>query len=149
MVASGTASDAEIADVARRFNIPLDKLKTQGSLPQEVVGELVHRDGGTLIEAERGEMIISRRRTEQHKELATALNTSDTSLRRVINERYVQPIMLGKALSSGREKDKVIRFSTKAVESELRSLNHRSGKDTNRLIAAIKESKIESKRNIW
>lgn len=29
--------------MARRFNIPLDKLKTQGSLPQEVVGELVHR----------------------------------------------------------------------------------------------------------
>ena len=42
-IINGTASDAEIADVARRFNIPLDKLKTQGSLPQEVVGELVHR----------------------------------------------------------------------------------------------------------
>ena len=135
------AGAAQIAAIASQ---PLPKFEKGG-----LVGGRLHRDGGTLIEAERGEMIISRRRTEQHKELATALNTSDTSLRRVINERYVQPIMLGKALSSGREKDKAFRFSTKAVESELRSLNHRSGKDTDRLIAAIKESKIESKRNIW
>jgi hypothetical protein len=126
---------------------PLPKFKEGG-----LVGGKPHSQGGTIIEAELGERVISRRRNERHGQLAEALNHSDEMLHRVIREKYSRPEIIAPQMNAARKRQdnpsSSIKFSTRNVESELQGLKKQGKRDTDRLIGAIERNK-EQVRNTW
>ena len=89
-----------------------------------VVGGKRHSEGGTLIEAERGEFVINRKQTSAHRRELNALNSSSEEFKRLINERYVRPALMNYILKS--KKDSQINvnamLNSKAMEDEIRGL---------------------------
>jgi hypothetical protein len=89
-----------------------------------VVGGKRHSQGGTLIEAERGEFVINRKQTSAHRRELNALNSSSEEFKRLINERYVRPALMNYILKS--KKDSQINvnamLNSKAMEDEIKGL---------------------------
>ncbi len=109
------AGAAQIALIAAR---PIPKFAKGGE-----VGGRLHSQGGTLIEAERGEFVTNRRQTSRHRQELDAINTSTAAFQKLINERYVRPAIQSFILS-GRDKSVTVNASlnSKSMEREIKAM---------------------------
>jgi hypothetical protein len=112
----GIAGAVQIAAIAAK---PLPKFEKGG-----LIGGRLHSQGGTMIEAEQGEYMVNRRQTAKHRRELDAMNTSTEAFRRMIDERYVRPALMG--YSAGRRgKDGITvnaSLNSKSMEKELRGV---------------------------
>jgi hypothetical protein len=108
---------AEAAAVAAR---PIPKFERGG-----LIGGKLHSQGGTLIEAEQGEYMVNRRQSAKHRRELDAMNTSTEAFRKMIDEKYVRPALMG--YSAGRRgKEGVVvnaSLNSKSMEKELKTIN--------------------------
>jgi hypothetical protein len=85
----------------------------------------LHSQGGTLIEAEQGEYMVNRRQTAKHRRELDAMNTSTEAFRRMIDERYVRPALMG--YSAGRRGKEGVTvnasLNSKSMEKKLDTIN--------------------------
>jgi hypothetical protein len=99
---------------------PIPKFEKGG-----LIGGKLHSQGGTLIEAEQGEYMVNRRQTAKHRRELDAMNTSTEAFRRMIDERYVRPALMG--YSAGRRgKDGITvnaSLNSKSMEKKLDTIN--------------------------
>ena len=99
---------------------PLPKF-AQGGL----IGGKLHSQGGTMIEAEQGEYMVNRRQTSKHRRELDAMNHSTEAFRRMIDERYVRPALMG--YSAGRRGKEGVTvnasLNSKSMEKELKTIN--------------------------
>jgi hypothetical protein len=113
----GVTGAIQAAAVAAK---PLPKFEKGG-----LIGGKLHSQGGTLIEAEQGEYMVNRRQTANHRRELDAMNTSTEAFRRMIDERYVRPALMG--YSAGRRgKDGITvnaSLNSKSMEKELKTIN--------------------------
>jgi hypothetical protein len=113
----GVTGAIQAAAVAAK---PLPKF-AQGGL----IGGRLHSQGGTLIEAEQGEYMVNRRQTAKHRRELDAMNTSTEAFRRMIDERYVRPALMG--YSAGRRGKEGITvnasLNSKSMEKKLDTIN--------------------------
>jgi hypothetical protein len=113
----GIAGAVQIAAIAAK---PLPKFEKGG-----LIGGRLHSQGGTLIEAEQGEYMVNRRQTAKHRRELDAMNTSTEAFRRMIDERYVRPAMMG--YSAGRRGKEGVTvnasLNSKSMEKELKTIN--------------------------
>ena len=114
-VLAGILGAAQIATIAAR---PIPKFAKGGE-----VGGRLHSQGGTLIEAERGEFVTNRRQTARHRQELDAINTSTAAFQKLINERYVRPAIQSFMLS-GRDKSLTVNASlnSKSMEREIKAM---------------------------
>jgi hypothetical protein len=113
IAASGLAEAAVVASK------PIPKFAKGG-----LIGGKLHSQGGTLIEAEQGEYMVNRRQTAKHRRELDAMNTSTDAFRKMIDEKYVRPALMG--YSAGRRgKDGVVvnaSLNSKSMEKEMRGM---------------------------
>ena len=116
-VAAGIIGAIQLAAVAAK---PLPKF-AQGGL----IGGKLHSQGGTMIEAEQGEYMVNRRQTARHRRELDAMNTSTEAFRRMIDEKYVRPALMG--YSAGRRGKEGVTvnasLNSKSMEKELKTIN--------------------------
>ena len=114
---AAAAGAAQIAIIAAR---PVPKFAKGGE-----VGGKLHSQGGTLIEAERGEFVTNRRQTARHRQELDAINTSTAAFQKLINERYVRPAIQSFMLS-GRDKSLTVNASlnSKSMEREIKAMRN-------------------------
>ena len=114
IAASGLAEAAVVASK------PIPKF-AQGGL----IGGKLHSQGGTMIEAEQGEYMVNRRQTSKHRRELDAMNTSTEAFRRMIDEKYVRPALMG--YSAGRRGKEGVTvnasLNSKSMEKELKTIN--------------------------
>jgi hypothetical protein len=107
---------AQAAAVAAK---PIPKFERGG-----LIGGKLHSQGGTLIEAEQGEYMVNRRQSAKHRRELDAMNTSTEAFRRMIDEKYVRPALMG--YSAGRRgKEGVVvnaSLNSKSMEKEMRGM---------------------------
>jgi hypothetical protein len=107
---------AQAAAVAAK---PIPKFAKGG-----LIGGRLHSQGGTLIEAEQGEYMVNRRQSAKHRRELDAMNTSTEAFRRMIDEKYVRPALMG--YSAGRRgKEGVVvnaSLNSKSMEKEMRGM---------------------------
>jgi hypothetical protein len=98
---------------------PLPKFEKGG-----LIGGKLHSQGGTMIEAEQGEYMVNRRQTAKHRRELDAMNTSTEAFRKMIDEKYVRPALMG--YSAGRKGKEGITvnasLNSKSMEKELRGV---------------------------
>jgi hypothetical protein len=115
-VAAGIIGAIQLAAVAAK---PLPKFEKGG-----LIGGKLHSQGGTMIEAEKGEYMVNRRQTARHRRELDAMNTSTEAFRKMIDEKYVRPALM--SYSAGRRgKDGVTvnaSLNSKSMEKELRGM---------------------------
>jgi hypothetical protein len=89
-----------------------------------LIGGKLHSQGGTLIEAEQGEYMVNRRQSAKHRRELDAMNTSTDAFRKMIDEKYVRPALMG--YSAGRRgKEGVVvnaSLNSKSMEKEMRGM---------------------------
>jgi hypothetical protein len=116
MIAAGIAGALQLAVVIAK---PIPKF-AQGGL----IGGKLHSQGGTMIEAEQGEYMVNRRQTSKHRRELDAMNHSTEAFRRMIDERYVRPALMG--YSAGRRGKEGVTvnasLNSKSMEKELRGV---------------------------
>jgi len=99
---------------------PLPKFEKGG-----LIGGKLHSQGGTLIEAEQGEYMVNRRQTAKHRRELDAMNTSTEAFRKMIDEKYVRPALMG--YSAGRKGKEGITvnasLNSKSMEKKLDTIN--------------------------
>jgi hypothetical protein len=99
---------------------PIPKFEKGG-----LIGGRLHSQGGTLIEAEQGEYMVNRRQTAKHRRELDAMNTSTEAFRKMIDEKYVRPALMG--YSAGRKGKEGITvnasLNSKSREKELKTIN--------------------------
>jgi hypothetical protein len=99
---------------------PIPKFEKGG-----LIGGRLHSQGGTLIEAEQGEYMVNRRQTAKHRRELDAMNTSTEAFRKMIDEKYVRPALMG--YSAGRKGKEGITvnasLNSKSMEKELKTIN--------------------------
>jgi hypothetical protein len=107
----------QIAAVAAK---PLPKFEKGG-----LIGGKLHSQGGTLIEAEQGEYMVNRRQSAKHRRELDAMNTSTEAFRRMIDEKYVRPALMG--YSAGRRGKEGVTvnasLNSKSMEKKLDTIN--------------------------
>jgi len=112
----GIAGAIQIAAIAAK---PLPKFEKGG-----LIGGKLHSQGGTLIEAEQGEYMVNRRQTTKHRRELDAMNHSTEAFRKMIDERYVRPALMG--YSAGRRGKEGVTvnasLNSKSMEKELRGV---------------------------
>jgi hypothetical protein len=115
-VAAGVLGAAQLAVITSQ---PLPKFKKGG-----MVGGKSHEQGGTIIEAEKGEFIMNKNSTSHHRKALDAMNTSSSAFRKYIEDRYVRPALLEYAMN-GKDKAVVVNASlnSKSMEKKLDKLN--------------------------
>ena len=98
---------------------PIPKFERGG-----LIGGKLHSQGGTMIEAEQGEYMVNRRQTAKHRRELDAMNTSTEAFRRMIDERYVRPALMG--YSAGRRGKEGVTvnasLNSKSMEKEMRAM---------------------------
>jgi len=113
---AGILGAAQIAAVLAK---PIPKF-AQGGL----IGGRLHSQGGTMIEAEQGEYMVNRRQTAKHRRELDAMNTSTEVFRKMIDEKYVRPALMG--YSAGRRGKEGVTvnasLNSKDMEKELRGM---------------------------
>ena len=113
----GAAGAIQIAAIASQ---PIPKFEKGGE-----VGGKRHSEGGTMIEAEKGEYIVNRKQTSAHRRELNALNQSSDAFKKLINERYVRPALMNYMLSSKSKEVGVnvnATLNSKSMETELKGL---------------------------
>jgi hypothetical protein len=115
-VAAGLLGAAQLAVITSQ---PLPKFKKGG-----IVGGKSHEAGGTIIEAEKGEFVMNKNSTSQHRRALDAMNTSSAAFRKYIDDRYVRPAIIDYAMKS-KDKAVVVKASlnSKSMERKLDKLN--------------------------
>ncbi|MFN7911606.1 MAG: hypothetical protein ACK5QC_07250, partial [Bacteroidota bacterium] len=125
-IAAGLLGAAQLAVITSQ---PLPKFKKGG-----LVGGRSHEAGGTIIEAEKGEYVMNKNSTTEHRKALDAMNTSSAAFKRYIDERYVRPAILNYAMKS---KDKAVvvnaSLNSKSMEKKLDKLN-KSMKNNNIIV---------------
>jgi hypothetical protein len=118
-VTAAIAAAAGAAQVLIISSQPLPKFKKGG-----MVGGKSHEQGGTIIEAEKGEFIMNKNSTSQHRKALDAMNTSSAAFKRYIDEKYVRPAILDYAMK-GKDKAVIVEASlnSKSMEKKLDKLN--------------------------
>jgi hypothetical protein len=115
-IAAGLLGAAQLATIAAQ---PLPKFKKGG-----IIGGKSHEQGGTIIEAERGEFIMNRNSTAKHRKALEAMNNSSAAFKKYIEDKYVKPSLMEFAYKS---KDKGIivnaSLNSKSMEKKLDRLN--------------------------
>jgi hypothetical protein len=113
IAASGLAEAAVVASK------PIPKFEKGG-----LIGGRLHSQGGTMIEAEQGEYMVNRRQTSKHRRELDAMNTSTEAFRKMIDERYVRPALMG--YSAGRRGKEGVTvnasLNSKSMEKEMRGM---------------------------
>jgi len=116
-IIAGIIGGIQLAAVAAK---PLPKFAKGG-----LIGGKLHSQGGTMIEAEQGEYMVNRRQTAKHRRELDAMNHSTEAFRRMIDERYVRPALMG--YSAGRRgKDGITvnaSLNSKSMEKKLDTIN--------------------------
>jgi hypothetical protein len=111
------AGAIQLAAVAAK---PIPKFEKGG-----LIGGKLHSQGGTMIEAEQGEYMVNRRQTAKHRRELDAMNTSTEAFRRMIDERYVRPALMG--YSAGRRGKEGVTvnasLNSKSMEKKLDTIN--------------------------
>lgn len=115
-IAAGALGAAQLALITSQ---PLPKFKKGG-----IVGGKSHEQGGTIIEAEKGEFVINKNSTSQHRKALDAMNTSSAAFRKYIEDKYVRPAILDYAIK-GKDKSVIVNASlnSKSMEKKLDKLN--------------------------
>jgi hypothetical protein len=110
------AGAAQLAAVAAK---PIPKFERGG-----LIGGKLHSQGGTLIEAEQGEYMVNRRQSAKHRRELDAMNTSTEAFRRMIDEKYVRPALMGYSASRRGKEGVTVNASlnSKSMEKELRGV---------------------------
>lgn len=107
------------AQLAAVIAKPIPKFEKGG-----LIGGKLHSQGGTMIEAEQGEYMVNRRQTAKHRRELDAMNTSTEAFRRMIDERYVRPALMG--YSAGRRGKEGVTvnasLNSKSMEKEMRAM---------------------------
>jgi hypothetical protein len=111
------AGALQIAAIAAR---PIPKFERGG-----LIGGKLHSQGGTLIEAEQGEYMVNRRQSAKHRRELDAMNTSTEAFRRMIDEKYVRPALMGYSASRRGKEGVTVNASlnSKSMEKELKTIN--------------------------
>ena len=98
---------------------PIPKFERGG-----LIGGKLHSQGGTMIEAEQGEYMVNRRQSAKHRRELDAMNTSTEAFRKMIDEKYVRPALMG--YSAGRRGKEGVTvnasLNSKSMEKELRGM---------------------------
>lgn len=125
-IAAGVLGATQLAVIASQ---PLPKFKKGG-----MIGGKSHEQGGTIIEAEKGEFIMNKNSTSQHRKALDAMNTSSAAFKKYIEDRYVRPAILDYAMK-GKDKAVVVNASlnSKSMERKLDKLN-KSMKNNNIIV---------------
>ena len=113
----GAAGAIQIAAIASQ---PVPKFEKGGE-----VGGKRHSEGGTIVEAEKGEYIVNRKQTSAHRRELNALNQSSDAFKKLINERYVRPALMNYMLNSKSKEVGVnvnATLNSKSMEAELKGL---------------------------
>jgi hypothetical protein len=117
---SAFAAAAGLAQAAVVAAKPLPKFEKGG-----LIGGKLHSQGGTMIEAEQGEYMVNRRQTAKHRRELDAMNHSTEAFRKMIDERYVRPALMG--YSAGRRGKEGVTvnasLNSKSMEKELKTIN--------------------------
>jgi len=110
------AGAIQLAAVAAK---PIPKFERGG-----LIGGKLHSQGGTLIEAEQGEYMVNRRQSAKHRRELDAMNTSTEAFRRMIDEKYVRPALMGYSASRRGKEGVTVNASlnSKSMEKELRGV---------------------------
>ena len=124
-----------LAQIALVESQPTPKFEKGGE-----VGGKLHRQGGTLIEAERGEYIINRKHSKENKSLLEAINTGNGS--KYIEDKFIAPMLKEQQKKFNQLKDSA--FSDNLVNSMI--LNSSNFKDSN-LLDSMKRSRQADKEN--
>jgi hypothetical protein len=132
------------AQVAVINSAPLPQFEKGG-----LIGGKLHRDGGTVIEAERGEYVINRRRTAQHKEIIDEINNGDVM--EYITKQYVFPALKQQRMDTAQTKslaDNIAKsitnhnaFNDQNIVGWLGRIDKTSKKNTNELVGALRTNR--------
>lgn len=115
-VAAGIAGAAQLAIISSQ---QLPKYKQGGF----VKGRL-HSQGGTVIEAERGEFIVNRAQSSNYKNELEAINNSTSAFKKLISEKYIRPALVDFALKTKSNNPMInATLNSKSMEKEIRALN--------------------------
>lgn len=104
------------------------------------IGGRLHSEGGTLIEAEKGEYVINRKSTMQNKEMLAAINKGLAD--KYIFENYISPALRHQTKEFENSKNKS--FADNIASSMI--FNSGQFKDTN-IIEALRTNRISEKEN--
>jgi hypothetical protein len=132
-ILAGVVGAAELAVVASQ---PTPQFEKGGE-----VGGKLHKHGGTLIEAERGEYIINRKDSKDNKSLLEAINTGNGN--KYIEDKFIAPMLKEQQKKFNQMKDNA--FSDNLVNSMI--LNSSNFKDSN-LLDSMKRSRQADKENM-
>jgi hypothetical protein len=107
------------AQIAAVLAKPIPKFEKGG-----LIGGKLHSQGGTLIEAEQGEYMVNRRQSAKHRRELDAMNHSTEAFRKMIDERYVRPALMGYSASRRGKEGVTVNASlnSKSMEKELRGM---------------------------
>ena len=121
---------------------PLPKFKKGG-----VIGGKLHSEGGTMIEAEKGEYVVNRSQYARHSQEVNAINESTQAFRKLVHERYVKPAIINYML--GKKNNDSINvnatLNSKSMESEIRGLRS----DIRRSAKSRKNNANIDSRYVW
>lgn len=132
-ILAGVVGAAELAVVVSQ---PTPKFEKGGE-----VGGKLHRQGGTFIEAEKGEYIINRKDSKDNKGLLEAINKGNGS--KYIEDKFIAPMLKEQQKKFNQMKDNA--FSDNLVNSMI--LNSSNFKDSN-LLDSMKRSRQADRENI-
>ncbi len=115
-IAAGVVGATQIAAINAQ---QLPKFKKGG-----LIKGRLHSEGGTIIEAERGEYIVNRSQSSLYKNELEAINSSSSAFKKLINEKYIRPALIDFALNS-KNSNPIIKatLNSKSMEKEIKSLN--------------------------
>jgi hypothetical protein len=107
------------AQLAIAIAKPIPKFEKGG-----LIGGKLHSQGGTMIEAEQGEYMVNRRQTSKHRRELDAMNTSTEAFRRMIDEKYVRPALMGYSAGKKNKEGVTVNASlnSKSMEKEMRGM---------------------------
>jgi hypothetical protein len=99
---------------------PIPKFEKGG-----LIGGKLHSQGGTMIEAEQGEYMVNRRQTSKHRRELDAMNTSTEAFRKMIDEKYVRPALMGYSAGKKNKEGVTVNASlnSKSMEKKLDTIN--------------------------
>jgi hypothetical protein len=115
-IAAGVVGAIQLAAINAQ---QLPKFKKGGF----VKGKL-HSEGGTIIEAEKGEFIVNRSQSSRYKNELEAINTSANAFKKLVSDKYIRPALIDFA-SNSKSSNQIIKatLNSKSMEKEIKALN--------------------------
>lgn len=120
-----------------------------------LIGGKLHRDGGTIIEAEKGEYVINRKRTSQHKDIIDQINNGNVE--KYIAETYIYPALQQQRMDIVRDNtlaENIAQsiathnsFNDGRMVAWLGRLDKSTHQQTNQIVGALKQTRKDM-RNV-